>query len=130
MANLYADLGPRLDAARITELARLLGHERFGELIDILDERLKQVMIRLEDGVGCNELVDAVHQSGGSASSLGFPRLAGWLGQLELLMTEAVIEFNKRKMVCCVRQAEIFTNMGNIISELREARSGAIQSIE
>ena len=78
-----------IDAARVVELARLLGADRLGELFDILCARLNMIKIGLEGQSGRQELIDMVHQSRGSASNLGLLRMARRLGILESDMRRA-----------------------------------------
>ncbi len=90
VAGLIFDIKAELDADRISELLSLMGSEKLLSLLDILDQRLHDVSTRLEMGEGLRSLIDMVHQSQGSAGSLGFIRVAVALEELERLMKLAL----------------------------------------
>lgn len=127
MASLVTRRESGVDVARVGELAQLLGVERLGELIDILDVRLNQVILRFNEQPGAVDLIDSVHQSNGSASSLGFPRLAGLLRQLETLLRKAAKEVAGGALIQADQQAPITRNMSNVRAELEKARSSVRQ---
>jgi hypothetical protein len=80
-----------VDAERILCVSRALGAQRFGELLAILSVRLQRLsgaVARLPDDAA--GLVAALHQSRGSATSLGLVGLAVVLTDLEAQITGAL----------------------------------------
>jgi hypothetical protein len=79
-----------VDAERIAAVSASLGARRFEELLDILSARLQRVSTAIEtlpaDAAG---LVFALHQSRGSAASLGLVGLAAALTDIEAQIARA-----------------------------------------
>lgn len=108
------------DKARIVELARLLGSQRLGELFDILHVRLSEMMTRFDDPSNCLEMIDVIHQSQGSASSLGLSRVASSLGRIEILMRQAVDDPTRSSDNPIISMSQLNCDVSMVISELRE----------
>jgi HPt (histidine-containing phosphotransfer) domain-containing protein len=73
-----------VDAARIATLSNVLGNQRFGELLTILSVRLQRLSAAIEMLPGdASSLVSTLHQSRGSAASLGLVGLAQALTDIE-----------------------------------------------
>lgn len=74
---------PRLDAARVAAVAHLVGRDKLNEMLELLSRRLASLVD--DDGVPLSPkaAVRLVHQSQGSAASLGFHGLHHALRELE-----------------------------------------------
>jgi len=81
-----------VDAARIEAVSAAVGEQRLQELISILGGRVRKLAAAAEAfPEGAEDWLAALHQSRGSAASLGFLALAEALARMEELGREAVL---------------------------------------
>jgi hypothetical protein len=79
-----------IDAARIAAVAAAVGRQRLHELMLILAERVQSLAAAAETFPESAEAcLAALHQSRGSAASLGFLALAEGFGRMEVLGRQA-----------------------------------------
>jgi hypothetical protein len=80
-----------VDVERIGSVSAALGAQRFGELLDMLSMRLLRLSAAIESLPGdAAGLVSALHQSRGSAASLGLVGLATALTDIEAQISRAL----------------------------------------
>ncbi|HEY2660485.1 MAG TPA: hypothetical protein VGI79_12250 [Caulobacteraceae bacterium] len=82
---------PSIDQDRLKALLGVLGRERLGQLLQLLQERLTALRADMASkGPDWRLQRAALHQSLGSASSLGLTALAASLGRLEAAIDQAL----------------------------------------
>jgi hypothetical protein len=82
-----------LDVARIEAVSAAVGPRRLGELIVILAGRIETLVAAAEMfPAAAEECLHALHQSRGSAASLGFLGLADGLARMEAKLRQALLQ--------------------------------------
>ena len=121
--NLHTVSHDRPNAASIAEVIALLGTERFCVLLNILDERLRYISGQIGEYSNTRALFDLVHQSQGSASSLGLFQVAGSLHRIEEVMRTGLVD-QRHWIELDSGQAEVILKaIDKILDELQTVRS-------
>lgn len=113
----------RPNAAGVADVIALLGTERFCVLLNILDERLRYILAQIKEYSLTPTLFDLVHQSQGSASSLGLLQVACSLRRIERVMRTALVDQVVWIGLDSGQMELILKALGGILDDLQTVRS-------